>query len=604
MEDLSELLLVLKKLLNLTCTDDGTKRICALDELSGFLLASHRKTKRLEDLEESLKLGQTAYAELLSLKRKEESVEYDLLEEAILQNTSSKYHLLCEISDSLELLEDALRHERLLVEGHCSGKLQNRASRYYQLGQFLVKAYHRTHGLQKVEESVQAYNSATQHIQKDYPDALKLSLDLAKSYDIMYSHTGKQVHTERAQKLRDEVRLKSAGVNRKWKEQADSLQKEMNIWTLYQDTDAITDLNHGIKGLQEKMNTIDKTNPHRETLLTNLVTLLLQRYEAEQAMVDIDEARKLLEDCDLRSHQSNTYRLSILGICNCYTFKRDKTAESIQNAIRYGQEAVKLAKLGENADLRIICANNMGKIMVMRFEDSGRLEDLEEALTYFEDVLEGSTNNDSSKYLGLGNLAAACTLKFYKTSDLKDLQDAIAWGEETVEAVPSSKPEKAVALTNLGCMLLLRYEAVLSPGDLDIAIAALEQAVFHTLNSKHRYQQPAALAIALQIRSQTRKQPADLDRAIKLLEQTLEHISEDNHAAPILLKQLHKAQALKSRNPAIPDMFRMMVEAFTGLPLDDAKVPPQILKMLPQHEEEFWPFSTPERSRKSEVTRL
>lgn len=76
----------------------------------------------------------------------------------------------------------------------------------------------------------------------------------------------------------------------------------------------------------------------------------------------------------------------------------------------------------------------------------------------------------------LSNLCGALQTRFEQTGTIDDLDQAITAGRDAVAATPTDHPERAGSLSNLGLWLWVRFERTGAIDDLDQAITGWTQA--------------------------------------------------------------------------------------------------------------------------------
>jgi tetratricopeptide (TPR) repeat protein len=88
---------------------------------------------------------------------------------------------------------------------------------------------------------------------------------------------------------------------------------------------------------------------------------------------------------------------------------------------------------------------------VARYERTGRLEDLEEAIRVFREAVEATPPGSPDRPGRLNNLGGGLFRDRYeRTGRLEDLEEAIRVFREAVEATPPGSPDRPGRLNNLG----------------------------------------------------------------------------------------------------------------------------------------------------------
>jgi len=167
--------------------------------------------------------------------------------------------------------------------------------------------------------------------------------------------------------------------------------------------------------------------------------------------------------------------------------------------------------------------SNFGIALQTRFEHTGHLTDLDEAVTALQTAVETTPADHPSRPRYLSNLGLALRVRFERTGNQTDLDQAVSVGRDAVEATTASHPERERYLANLGIALRSRFRCTGNEADLDQAIEAA-QAALKTIPTEHpdRAGHLSNLGIALQARFELTGQLKDVNEAIKALQTAVE----------------------------------------------------------------------------------
>ncbi len=91
--------------------------------------------------------------------------------------------------------------------------------------------------------------------------------------------------------------------------------------------------------------------------------------------------------------------------------------------------------------------SNLGNALQARFERTGQLADLDEAITLFRDAVAATPVGHPERPGRLSNLGAALRTRFGRTGQLADLDQAITARQEAVAAIPADHPDRPVILS-------------------------------------------------------------------------------------------------------------------------------------------------------------
>lgn len=149
----------------------------------------------------------------------------------------------------------------------------------------------------------------------------------------------------------------------------------------------------------------------------------------------------------------------------------------LNHGIRLGEELVARATAGPNR-ASLLC--NLSCMLGARFEVSGSLQDLEEAIRRAEEGLPQTLPNHPDRARILTNLGSMLEKRGQRLGDPNDLDQAIVRTEEALTATPLDDPDRARTLSNLGLQLRSRYERLGAMDDLERAIARAQEALAAT----------------------------------------------------------------------------------------------------------------------------
>jgi hypothetical protein len=162
---------------------------------------------------------------------------------------------------------------------------------------------------------------------------------------------------------------------------------------------------------------------------------------------------------------------------------------------------------------------DLGNAALRRYRATGRLNDLETAVSAFERALRMTVPGQPNRPVVLGNLGLALIDRFGRNHLAADLDRAVALLEEAVRTTDPASAERSAALTNLGIALLAGRHLRTDGAWAHRAVDVLLQAVARTGNDDlERGRNLVNLGIALAERYRWDGDPSDLDRAAQVLE--------------------------------------------------------------------------------------
>jgi tetratricopeptide (TPR) repeat protein len=193
----------------------------------------------------------------------------------------------------------------------------------------------------------------------------------------------------------------------------------------------------------------------------------------------------------------------------------DVNAAVVERALLLVRRAIELT--GEADPDRPGMLINLNRVLVARFEHSGRRADLDEAVEAARGGIGLVDPADPDRALLLSNLGVALGTRFDRYGDLADLDGAVAAGRAAVGAAAAEHPDRPMYLFNLGLSHTTRFHHVGGTADLDRAVELGGQAIDAVRpDSPERNRYQYHLGLALRARFDRFGDPADLDRAIEV----------------------------------------------------------------------------------------
>ncbi|KAL8295079.1 hypothetical protein RB600_000852 [Gaeumannomyces tritici] len=129
----------------------------------------------------------------------------------------------------------------------------------------------------------------------------------------------------------------------------------------------------------------------------------------------------------------------------------------------------------DNVGIQIRHLTNQAAELAETYQQTGRYEDLEEALRIMERVV--NTGGGSIQPGMLSNLGAMLGRRFERTGSMDDLNRAVEVADMAVDATPQDHPDRAGCLNNLGSNFGRRFERTGSMDDLNRAVEVAGVAV-------------------------------------------------------------------------------------------------------------------------------
>ncbi|KAF3013212.1 hypothetical protein E8E14_005203 [Neopestalotiopsis sp. 37M] len=184
---------------------------------------------------------------------------------------------------------------------------------------------------------------------------------------------------------------------------------------------------------------------------------------------------------DSPSHgNTRAIRLSNLGFQFCERYDMTGAIQDLDQAIENASQALRLIPEGDLG--RGALLGNLGSYLVRRYHERGDMRDLEEAIEKSRLAVQRSRINDSA--IWLSNIAVCFKEKYEIFGAFADLEEAIKTSREAVVA-SQDHPQRAGILNTVAGLLMARYEKLGTMIDLDEAIETAQKAVNTAKEAKY-----------------------------------------------------------------------------------------------------------------------
>ncbi|EJC98971.1 uncharacterized protein FOMMEDRAFT_161183 [Fomitiporia mediterranea MF3/22] len=219
---------------------------------------------------------------------------------------------------------------------------------------------------------------------------------------------------------------------------------------------------------------------------------------------------------------SKLLTLNDLGNVLCVRFEQYGKIGDLEEAIKFCRTALEFCPDGHPD--RCSSLDSLAGSLQTRFHQFGQLADLDDAVWHFRAALQLRPDGHSDRSASLNNLASSLSTRFEQHGQAADLDEAIGLHRAALELLPSGHPDRFKSLSNLATSLTTRYIQDGRTADLDDAIEHLRASLKLCCNSRHPNYSASLnnLANCLRIRFQQHGQTTDLDEAIEYVRTALE----------------------------------------------------------------------------------
>ncbi|KAJ2926796.1 hypothetical protein H1R20_g10313, partial [Candolleomyces eurysporus] len=172
---------------------------------------------------------------------------------------------------------------------------------------------------------------------------------------------------------------------------------------------------------------------------------------------------------------------------------------------------------------RLNTLENLGRTLMGRYRYTKIMEDLDEILSLFREVLESRPYPHPHRSALLSDLSGVLHDRYRRTGTVADLEEAISLLREALKLRPSRHPDRSDSLNSLGNALRDRHQRTGTTDDLEESISMHREAVgLQPLPHPDRPRKLNSLGNALVDRHWRAGAMADLEEAVSLYREALE----------------------------------------------------------------------------------
>ncbi|KAG2108782.1 CHAT domain-containing protein [Suillus cothurnatus] len=166
--------------------------------------------------------------------------------------------------------------------------------------------------------------------------------------------------------------------------------------------------------------------------------------------------------------------------------------------------------------------NNLALSLVIRFDNQGKPNDLDEAITLHKESLHLHPVGHEYRNFTLDNLGAALVAHFKKRGDIDDITRAISLRREALMLCPPGHPHRDTILNNLAYTLKTRYDESYVSEDLNEAIDRYHESHLSTqLDHPEHHVTLYNLSVVLCSHFKHTQKNGDIEEAIQLCQEAL-----------------------------------------------------------------------------------
>ncbi|KDR67675.1 hypothetical protein GALMADRAFT_257932 [Galerina marginata CBS 339.88] len=194
--------------------------------------------------------------------------------------------------------------------------------------------------------------------------------------------------------------------------------------------------------------------------------------------------------------------------------------EDLEDAISFHSEALALCPPGHPN--RSYALNDLGGALQARFEQLGQIEDLEHAISSHREELALHRPGHPNRSYSLNSLGNALRIRFEQLGRMEDLENAISSHREALALHPPGHPNRSYSLSSLSSALQNRFDQLGRMEDLGDAISSHREVLtLRPPGHPNRSYSLSNLGSGLQTRFRQLGQMEDLEDAISSLREAV-----------------------------------------------------------------------------------
>ena len=185
-------------------------------------------------------------------------------------------------------------------------------------------------------------------------------------------------------------------------------------------------------------------------------TEMLDLFQQSDAVSDLDRAVELLyTSLSLRPAPHPLQSDSLCSLANALStrFQQKGQLADLEESIAFYREALVLTPAPHPH--RSHSLNNLAAALSTQFEQKGQLADLEESIAFHQEALVLRPAPHPLRSASLNNLASALRNQFEQKGQLADLEESIAFNREALVLTPAPHPLRSTSLSSLANVLMI-----------------------------------------------------------------------------------------------------------------------------------------------------
>ncbi|RHZ62534.1 CHAT domain-containing protein [Aspergillus thermomutatus] len=356
----------------------------------------------------------------------------------------------------------------------------------------------------------------------------------------------------------------------------------------WKETGAVDDLDYALELTSQAIESLPENSPDRAVCRNTLSILLQIQYERTSSIEYLDEAIKELNGAvESLSHCYPNIAVfyNNLGSMHNTRFQQEGHLDDLNKSIEFAQMALSVNPSGEGQGgvfHRPTLLSNLATRLAVRYEQTGGVADLEEAIQAVDVSIQTTAENHISQPEKLHNLASLLIRHSERTGDVEDLNRAVSTMYRALELTPVGRPYRTRLLCLLGQALNSRFLQTGNIEDLHQGLQVSSEALgAMAVDTPERIVTLVEHSDALQDRFNRLGDIEDLNQAIDLNQQAVDIISPEHRRwAPYLTSLASKLAARFEMTQVLGDLDRAIAIARVAA---QTNTPPSYLEVWRPH---------------------
>ncbi|KAA1470070.1 hypothetical protein DENSPDRAFT_870713 [Dentipellis sp. KUC8613] len=319
-------------------------------------------------------------------------------------------------------------------------------------------------------------------------------------------------------------------------------------------------------------------DPSQKVLtIAKVGTVYLERFKSSKNQSDLDDAISCFAQAiELSPREHPMVPNFLMSLSSVYA----KRFEHFQNRSDLDLAIAQLEKLnelvGESHPVKPHALKEMRKLQRVREAGDPKLyqdqAELDEMIPFLRNAGEASSSDISERLRGLNQLGAVLRRRFELSGKIADIDEAIAVQLDIVKSVPKGDPQEAAYLDGLCSSLIERYGHTWNIRDIDLATEYQQRACDLAPEAGYLH----TLGLVYYHRFRGRREQQDMDRAVASFIQALQLTDHGPKAIACLVHLGNCFCARYREKKDVSDLDQAMEHYYRALSLVSDDDPPNV----------------------------